>query len=364
MPSNSLSGFSRPKHCHAMVFEGADRPLVLREIEVPAPLAGEALVRIKLCTICGSDLHTITGKRVEPTPSILAHEVIGTVVELGDPGPVDVGGNPLRPGDLVTWSVCVSCFECDRCRGGMPQKCRSIMKYGHALASGRAALSGGMADYILLRSGSSIAKLSSEIPEEAACPINCATATIAAGFRVAGEVAGARVLVIGAGMLGLTASAFARHAQAAAVTLCDPDESRRRRGAHFGVDESLDFDGLRASGRLFDVVLECSGAPEAVEAACELSDIGGRVVCVGSVMESRPVQLNPSRIVRNWLSIHGVHNYRPDDLLRAIDFVSQSHNDFPFASLVERTFPLEDANLAVASAIEERPVRLGIRPQQ
>ena len=66
----------------AAVFIEAGKPLQLRDVAVPQLAAGEVLVRVRLCTLCGSDLHTYRGKRATPTPTILGHEIIGDVVDL------------------------------------------------------------------------------------------------------------------------------------------------------------------------------------------------------------------------------------------------------------------------------------------
>ena len=132
---------------NAGVFLGAGQPMDLRTFPLPSPESGEAIVRIECCTLCGSDLHTITGKRTENCPSILGHEILGIVDTVGDPPPCDLDGRPLRAGDRITWSTSVSCGDCDRCRGGLPQKCRTLAKYGHELAEGRYALSGGLSQF-------------------------------------------------------------------------------------------------------------------------------------------------------------------------------------------------------------------------
>ena len=132
----------RPEHCTAAVFRRAGMPLELQSFRLPTPVAGEALVQIQLCTICGSDLHTIKGDRIEPVPSILGHEILGSVVEVGDPPLLDIDGDPLKPGDRVTWSTCISCFQCEHCKSGLPQKCVRVAKYGHDVAEGRYPLSG------------------------------------------------------------------------------------------------------------------------------------------------------------------------------------------------------------------------------
>lgn len=340
---------------------------------LPRPGAGEALVRVECCTICGSDLHTITGARIEAVPSILGHEVLGFVEIVGDPPPCGIDGNPLCPGDRITWSTSISCGGCGRCRAGLPQKCLALAKYGHERAEGRYALSGGLAEFLLLRQGSTAIRIDRQIAAEVICPVNCATATVAAAVRAAGEVAGRRVLILGAGMLGVTAAAYTKSRHASSVIVCDPDSRRlewaRRFGADAGIEWSPDTDALRPrlSGSdgtdAFDVVLELSGSPDAVEAALALGNVGAHVVLVGSVMRSRLVQMDPEKIVRRWLTIRGVHNYAPQDLQAAVAFLAQNRSTHPFAELVESSYPLSDVNAAIEHARRVRPFRVAVRPQ-
>ncbi len=356
----------------AAVFEGAGRPLEIRDFPLPTPERGEALVRIECCTICGSDLHTITGKRTEAVPSILGHEIVGVVTTVGDPPLTDLGGSPLAVGDRVTWSTSVSCGQCHRCQRGLPQKCTELSKYGHERAVGRAALNGGFAEFILLRSGSAVVKLETDLPKEVICPANCATATIVAAFRRAGSIEGRRVLIFGAGMLGLTAAAYAETQQAALVAICDPAADRLARAADFGANATIEWtdDQQMLEQRLaeqcqsssFDVILELSGAPSAAEAACLFGDIGANVILVGTVMESRSIAIDPQQLVRRWLSICGVHNYAPQDLQTAVSFLEQFHDDFPFALLVEESYPLAKVNDAIDDALRNRPIRVAIHP--
>ena len=84
---------------------------------------GQVLVQLEGATLCNSDLHTLAGRRKEPTPAVLGHEGCGTVL-LSARKSVSVG---VR----VTFSVTDVCGECDRCVGGPQQKCRNLLKYGH-----------------------------------------------------------------------------------------------------------------------------------------------------------------------------------------------------------------------------------------
>ena len=344
----------------------------LRSLTVPELQAQEALVSIECATICGSDLHTVKGLRTERCPTILGHEAIGVVVAVGSPPLCDVHGVALQVGDRVTWSTVVSCGECDRCKAGLPQKCRTLSKYGHDVAEGRTALCGGLAEYLLLRKGSAVVRIGSQLSAEVACPANCATATVACALRYAEPIAGARVLIFGAGMLGLTAAAMAKSILAASVTVVDTQSSRLTNARRFGADHGVMWNADEVQFRQslvnacgfehFDVVLEFSGAAEAVALASSACDVGGRVMLVGTVMPTPSVAMNPETIVRRCMMIRGVHNYAAIDLVAAVEFLKSASKDYPFAELVERTFSLKDVNSAIDYALEHRPVRVAVKP--
>lgn len=330
-------------------------------------------MRVTFCTICGSDLHTTLGHRPAPAPSILGHEIIGIVEEIG----TDVPTGNLAIGDRITWCVAASCgpirvvspqsrgnasdaTHCRNCRRGMPQKCDSLFKYGHEQTTDDTtrSLSGGLADYCVLQPGTSIVQLPESLPDEVACPANCATATVMAAIRTAGDLQGKRVLITGAGMLGLTAAAVASVCGADIVVVCDPSAERRQLAGHFGATDTLNV----VPEAKFDCIFEMSGNRNAVSAAIDSADVGGQVVLVGSVSPAPPIEFDPERLVRGLGSIHGVHNYRPDDLLTAVHFLNEHHGRFPFGSLVSRSFQLTEAAAAFEFAARHRPVRVAVKP--
>ena len=366
---------SLPEESLAAVFNGARQPLELRRFPTPVPEAGEALVRIECCTICGSDLHTMSGARTERTPSILGHEAIGVVAEVGDPPPLDHSGHPLVRGQRVTWSVIAACGDCPRCDSGLPQKCLRLSKYGHELAEGRFALSGGLAECVLLRPGSTIIPISESIPAHVICPASCATATVAAAWRrceAVGDMSGSSVLIFGAGMLGLTAAAWADHSGAAVVAVCDRDPQRLSYASAFGATHLIEWQAEEAELRErlraecstddFDIVLELAGSPESVEAAIACGAVGSRVALVGSVMKSRPISTDPERIVRRCQSILGIHNYAPCDLVAAVNFLESCCDRYPFGELCQSSYTLTEVNRAVSDAMSSRPVRIAVQP--
>ena len=348
----------------AAVFEGPGQPLSLRSFQDPCPGEGQAAVEISCCTLCGSDLHSIRGDRSVPVPTILGHEMVGRISSLG--GDLrDEAGVLLEVGDRVSWSLTASCGTCFYCRNSLPQKCESLFKYGHQQLSERHPLSGGLATHCLLAKGTSVVKIPTGLPDEVASPANCATATVAAAFRAAGPCGDQTVLIHGAGMLGLTAAAMARVRGARHVIVSDPREDRRRQAEQFGADPvtPADLPGL-TEGRGADLVIDLSGAPEAVEEAVSQVRIGGRVILVGSVFPTRALSLQADELVRRLLRIEGVHNYTAADLVEAFAFLAEAHEQFPFRALVGVSYPLAGIDDAVESALLGEHFRVAVRPRK
>lgn len=343
----------------------------LKQVAMPALREGEALVEVLGCTLCGSDLHTYTGRRNVAVPTVLGHEIAGRVVALGQSaGPdsvLSVDGSPLAIGDRVVWAVVASCGSCDRCRRGLPQKCRSGIKYGHApLVTGREPL-GGFASHCLLLAGTSVVRLPDTLPLEVVCPAGCATATVVAALEPIGDLSGRRVGVFGLGMLGLTACCMARERGATTVIGLDPDPDRAARGREFGatsVGTPSEFpEWCRdevAEG--LDLVLEMSGVPASVAAALTTVAIGGSVHLVGSVFPSGCVSIDPEHVVRQQITLRGVHNYAPRHLVEAIRFLSCCHTRYPFAGLIRQWLPLSEIKAAFELATHSQTIRVGVRP--
>lgn len=315
-----------------LFFHGPGRPLEVAHFDPPAPVGREVLVRVGCCTLCRSDLHTHAGRRAEPTPCVLGHEVVGRVEAAGREATVSVG-------ERVTWSVAASCGACGLCAGGLPQKCERLFKYGHARATAERPFVGGLADYVLLVPGTAVVRVPEAVPDAVAAMASCATATAAAVLRAAGPLAGRGVLVLGAGALGVSACAMARAAGARAVEVYDPDAGRVERAGAFGA-------AAAPAGGEYDVVLELAGARESVEEALARARVGGVVVLAGTVRPVGAVALDPERVVRRMLTVRGVHNYHPADLEAALAYLAGPGREQPFGSLVEATFPLARADEA------------------
>jgi len=353
----------------AAVFSGEAGKIELREITRPEPARGEILVRTLGCTLCGSDLHTFEGRRQAAVPTVLGHEIVGQIVAFGNEAPrQDLAGQSLQPGDRVSWSLVASCDDCFFCQRGLPQKCLNSVKYGHeALQPGRELL-GGLAEHCLIVPGTSLVRLPEDLPLEVACPANCATATAAAAIEAAGALEGCSICILGAGLLGLTVSAMARTCGAVEVICVDVEPLRRAKATLFGASQAPSPAELAETvkqlteGRGVDIAFELSGSPEAFAAAWPMVRTGGSFVVVGAVFPSSPVELPLEQLVRRHLTLRGIHNYAPHHLLRAIQFLHQHQQTFPFRELVSDWYPLSRVEQALRSARDISRIRVGVRP--
>lgn len=359
---------------HAQIFDGPGASLRNVDLQIVGTNEDDAIVELEMCTICGSDLHTIHGRRSLHGAAILGHEMIGRVVWLPDRpvycfDPMTGSRRALTLDDRVTWCLHVGCGECFYCRENLAQKCQHLFKYGHEAIDETATQSyptGGFATHCRLKKRSTIVLVPDSLPAEIATPANCATATVMAALRTAGEVRDKHVLIVGAGMLGLTATAAAHTQGAKTILVVDSNESRAKRAMEFGAT-TFCTDLVKAQesvmqlteNRGADFAFDFAGVTDAVQAAIHFVRTGGHAVLCGSVMPTESISISPERIVRGLLKISGVHNYTSQDLLEALRFLVDHAETYPWTTLVSKTFGLDAIDLAISSAADQH-IRIGI----
>lgn len=342
------------KTAFAQIFDGAGQPIRAAQWPLPATLApGEVLVRIRLATICGSDLHTITGQRSEPTPAILGHEAIGEVVAVAE------GRTELKPGDRITWTIADSCGQCLPCTAyGLPQKCDHLFKYGHADVHNGAGLNGCYASHIVLRAGTHIVRVPDELPDAVVAPANCALATVVSAVSHLPEYC-QTVVIQGAGLLGVYACALLHEAGVTNVFCVDVKEARLAHIARFG---GIPIDGrlahypaareaiLAAAPQGVDAVLEVAGVSALIPEGIRLLRVGGHYGFVGMVHPHSQLELTGEQIIRKHLTLFGIHNYAPRHLDEAVAFLARTYHRYPYVDLVSPSFALSELNQAVEAA--------------
>ena len=276
----------------AAVLESVGSPVVIRELELAAPRAGEVRVRMLASGVCHSDLHVRDGEWDRPTPIVMGHEGAGIVDAVGP------GVTSPRIGQLVALSWLIPCGICRSCRRGHVWACPDSPSYRHTLADGKTAFRG-------IRSYCAIATMAeaSVVPAAAAIPVPdgtdpavaaligcCVTTGVGAVLKTAAVPAGASVAVIGLGGVGLSCVMGAAVAGASRIVAIDRVASKLAVATAVGATDTILADGdaaatLRALRDLTDggpdYIFEAIGRPETVELAIAALPLGGTAVLVG-----------------------------------------------------------------------------------
>lgn len=354
------------------VFHGPGLPLTIDTVPVPALREGEILVRIEYATLCRSDLNTYSGKRTEKTPTILGHEIVGIIEDLGKGAPEkDCRGAPLRAGDRVTWAIYASNPDSWLSLNGIPQKAPGLFKYGHERITPDSGLHGGLAEYCILRRHTPVIRVAPSLPLPLVALINCSVATVAGSLRLAQPVQERNVLIAGAGMLGVIACAMSQRAGARNIIAVDIDELRLGIAKKFGASATVNLKADNAClkekvqslipGETVSIALDYSGNPETMEAIVGALGVGGTAVFIGATFPQRPLQIQAELLIRNVHTIKGLHNYNQQDFIAAVAFMEQSHGHFPFADLVQDRFDLDSVNEAFEYGVKSGAYRVGVR---
>jgi (R,R)-butanediol dehydrogenase / meso-butanediol dehydrogenase / diacetyl reductase len=253
----------------AAVFKGLHQPLVLETVEDPRPGEGEVLLEVGRCGICGSDLHMSEDPLFgTQAGAILGHEFAGKVIEIGK------GVERLRNGDRVSVVPLKSCGHCATCLAGEPAWCAEMALEGGGYAE---IVKTRERQCVLLPRGTSIAD--GAIVEPLAVALH--------GVRLSAISPGDRVLVLGAGPIGLAVAYWARKLGAAKVVVQDIIDHQEQRALAMGAtafvcdrDEPVAA-ADRALGGKADIVFECVGLPGLIAQAIEQVRIKGTVLILG-----------------------------------------------------------------------------------
>lgn len=253
----------------APVFRGVGRPLAIETLPDPVAGPGELILKIGRCGICGSDLHsTLENDWTLPEGTVLGHEFAGEVVDIGR----GVAGYSV--GDRVAALGVHTCGQCGSCLSGDPVWCH------------RRGLTpvGGAAQYAVVQAHASMRLPDSLSLADGALvePLACALHSV----RLVGQIAGARVLVLGAGPLGLATAFWANRLGARRIAVATRSSRNEHLvsvlgATHFLLTREIKERLLAVLGAPPDIVFECVGAPTVVAQAIDLVRPRGTVVIAG-----------------------------------------------------------------------------------
>ncbi|GAB2986054.1 NAD(P)-dependent alcohol dehydrogenase [Actinotalea caeni] len=313
-------------------FLDAPRQIVVRETPTPQPGPHEVLVRPTSVGLCGSDVHFWehgrVGDLVVEEPLILGHEVAGVIAAVGE------GVDPGRVGERVAVDPQRPCRRCGYCLGGRYNLCRSV-EFPSA-----PPVHGAFAEYLAVPADFAF-PLPEDMSDDEAALLEPLSVGIAA-VRKADVVPGSRVLVTGAGPIGVLTAAAAAAFGATEVVVSDPLASRRQIALRHGATAVHD----PASGPLpeerFDALVDAAGVQATVDGGIRALRAGGTAVVVG--MGSDRVDLDLFRVQSHELRIEGLFRY-VDTWPTAIALVSSGRVEV--ASLVSDVVGLDDLDAAM-----------------
>ncbi len=316
-----MTGNARPALMPAAVY-GGDGRMEVHDIPVPELHEEGAIVEVSHCGICGTDLHFVL-EHMGRRGAVFGHEWSGTVVELGT-----ATATGIAPGTPVVVADSEGCGECRACRSGRPSVCLrraapnyfggtgAFTRYKHVDASR------------LLPIPESLSLRSAALTEPVAIAMHAQTVS-----RV-GDAD--RVLITGAGPVGMLMVAVLRAAGIDDITVSEPAPARRERAAALGA-ATVTPDRLPAApmGRpvenAFTVAFECSGRPAAAEAALDQLDKAGTFVFLGTGAEAPRV--NHNRVIILELTLLGSYNYDAGGFAAALDLLASGR--LPLDLLIE-----------------------------
>ncbi|CAO3306407.1 MULTISPECIES: alcohol dehydrogenase catalytic domain-containing protein [unclassified Pseudomonas] len=333
----------------AILFNGLNQPLQLGTVAMPVPAADEVLIEVCRCGICGSDLHMTRDPAFNITPgSVLGHEYSGRVVECGKQV------NNLKVGDAVAVAPLRGCGQCASCLRGEPAWCPAFSLQGGGFAQWATA-KGHQCRVI----PSSVGLKDSALAEPLAVALH--------GVMRAGLKPGAKVLILGAGAIGLAVAYWARRLGAATVAITDLGDWQRERALHLGATHFLVGDGALPAciaqnlGSAADIVFECVGRPGLIAQAIDHVRPRGTVVVLGLCTVAD--KFMPFQAVSKEVNLIMSAFFNMDEFCAAVDVLDGP--DATPLTMVSETVSLAEMPLAF-EALRQRQhqCKVMVAPQQ
>ena len=341
----------------AAVCRSFSEPLILEELELRPPRAGEVEIRIEACAICHSDIHFIEGAWGGTLPAVYGHEAVGRIVGVGEA----VVGHSV--GDRVLATLLRSCGGCANCRSGRLSRCEHDFDSAPgplSSADGTPVFQGlrtaAFAERVVVEQ-SQIAHVPDSIPPASACLLSCGVITgIGAAVNTARIEPGSSVAVIGVGGVGLNAVQGARICGASRIIAVDISDGKLADAREFGATDTVSAASEKphrsiraiAGGRGVDYALVAVGSTKAYELGIRSLARGGSLVMVGMPAAGEKVAFEP--LASAFLSQSMLGSYMGDALLgRDIPYLVDLYGQgrLKLDELVTSTYAFADINEAI-----------------
>jgi len=327
----------------------------IRIEEYPLPQAGpgEVVIRIRASGICATDVKTLLGQGIPKNlPTILGHEVAGEICQLGE----SVKG--FSEGDRVAVYPIAVCGECYYCKDGRHNLCMKEFGLGHGI-------DGGFAEYVKLPKQivdiGGIVKIPDGLSYEKAVvaePLSCGLAALRANKVKPGD----RVLVIGAGPMGLIHLKVSKWA-GATVIMADLLEKRLKTAEQMGADFCIDVSQCNLEDKVkeitggtgAEVVITSLGIPKVIEDSFKLVRNGGLINIFGGPPAGQPVTVDPRWIHYSEITITGTFASTPQDFKKALDVIASG--EIYVEDLISDRFTLDNMLDAIDRAKKQEMIK-------
>lgn len=318
----------------ALIYQSPNQ-IAISEVPRPEPKPGQALIAVHAAGICGSDMAIVSGNHPRaPMGLIPGHEFSGQVVEINP----DSRKSDLSPGDKVAVFPLLTCGGCWACTHGHPHVCRTLRLIGIDQP-------GGFAEYATIP-----LDLIVRVPPSLSYPQAALIEPVAVGIHAVdmGQVAsGDRVIVLGAGPIGLTVSLALRQAGTREIRVVEPNPYRRNLAIRMGM-ETIDPSRVNLAKEIAmwtdqegaDILFECTGAASAIAGMIELVRPRARIMLVGC--PKTPPNLDVRMANFKEVALIGSRVYTREDFQTAVDQMQANRAEM----LISHRLPLENAPAA------------------
>ncbi|MDK2992430.1 MAG: (R,R)-butanediol dehydrogenase / meso-butanediol dehydrogenase / diacetyl reductase [Clostridiales bacterium] len=330
----------------ALMYYGPN-DLRVTEVSEPVPLKNEALIKVRACGICGSDVHGylgITGRRI--APMVMGHEFSGEIVRFGEGTVCD-----YKIGDRVTVQPVDFCGECENCKSGYTNVCLNKRFFGVM------DVNGAFEEYLAVP-----VKLLYKLPDNISFDEGALIEPLAVaycGVKKAGDITGKNVLIVGGGTIGQMVLSVVKARNAKNIIVSDLSEFRLNMAKKLGathvinpkdknIDEfQRDIQNI-LDGKLVDVAFEAVGIGPTVTQA--LSSLRTQGTCIWVGNSAKMIELNMQYVVTKELKIFGTYIYTHEEFGETIDFLSEANLNLN--TLISKEIVLEQAPTMFAELVK------------
>ena len=330
----------------AVVIEEPNRMAVSR-IEDPTPSAGEAVIKVEACGICGTDIHVLHGE-FAPTryPIVPGHEFCGEVVAMA----ADVRN--VKAGDFVAVDPSLFCGKCRQCRAGRFNLCENWNAIGVGSANGACA------EFVAVPAANAF-KLPSEMPRHWGAlvePLSCAVH----GLDMVNVEVADNYLIYGAGTMGLLLAQLAKHAGATQLDMVERNPKRHALAKRLAADRiAVSADDLdRPQG--WDVVIDATGVVPAIEDGLKRVARGGTFLMFGVANADATATFSPFRVYNDEIKIVGsmavLHSFE-----RALSLLAKG-GVIDCEAMITNRFQLDDYSSAIDAFLAGSGLKVQVAP--